>query len=125
MITLSTPAGRAPLSVLPFGPHQGQQPGGWKLERHHQESQKLQERGCAAWQGAASLCRPSPPQHSLEAREGLETGLGDGTAAAAEAGMGVQGVMGSQELLWAEGGPRRVTPRALAEATNGSFLGAF
>lgn len=39
--------------------------------------------------------------------------------------MGVQGLMGSQELLWAEGGPRRVTPRAPAEATNGSFWGAF
>ena len=75
--------------------------------------------------GAASHCRPSPPQHSLEAREGLETGVGEGAAAAAEGGMGVQRVMGSQELLWAEGGPRRVTPRAPAEATNGSFLGAF
>lgn len=39
--------------------------------------------------------------------------------------MGVQGLMGSQELLWAEGGPRRVTPRAPAEAANGSFWGAF
>lgn len=89
------------------------------------EAAGSQAAGCAAWQGAASHCRPSPPQHSLDAREELETGLGDGTAAASEAGMGVQGVMGSQELLWAEGGPRRVTPRALAEATNGSFLGAF